>query len=66
MNQGAGFKLTVALDGWLVTKNLPSSVLKRGILATFKAGVHPNLNDILRDLKMGKRERLSFGTLTDS
>ena len=56
MNQGAGFKLTVALDGRggaSVTKNLPSSVLKKGILATFKAGVHPNLNDILKGLKKG-------------
>ena len=55
MNQGAGFKSTVALDGGggSVIKNLPSSVLKRGILATFKAGIHPNLNDILKGLKKG-------------
>jgi len=51
VNQGAGFKSTVALDGWLVTKNLPSSVMKRGTLATFKAGVHPNLNDTLKASK---------------
>ena len=58
MIQGAGFKLTVGLDwwGWSVTKNLPSSALKRGTLATFKAGVHPNLNDILRGLKQGYKE----------
>ena len=39
--------------GGSVTKNLPSSVLKRGILATFKVGVHPYLNDILKGLKKG-------------
>ena len=57
MNQGGGggFTLTVALDGWglSVTKNLPSSVLKRNTLATFKAGLHLNMNGILRGLKKG-------------